>query len=144
MTAPQFADTNLLIYAFDRTEPEKQERAREWLDTLWRTHEGRVSYQVLSEFYAVCARKLIADTPTARNLITGLMEWQPATPGPSQMRRAWTLQDHYSLSWWDALVVASAKEQGCGYLLTEDLQEGQDFEGMIVINPFRTRPSDLR
>lgn len=143
MTVPQFADTNLLVYAFDRTEPEKQVQAREWLDTLWRTRTGRVSYQVLTEFYAVCARKPIADTGTARNLITGLLEWEPPTPGPQQMRDAWSLQDRYSLSWWDALVVASAKEQRCGYLLTEDLQEGQNFDGVIVINPFRTPTSNL-
>lgn len=143
MTAPQFADTNLLIYAYDKSEPGKQERARDWLGTLWRTRMGRVSYQVLSEFYAVCLRKSVADVATARTLVSGLMEWQPAVPGSSQMRAAWALQDRYGLSWWDALVVASAKDQKCGYLITEDLQEGQDFDGMVVVNPFRTLPTDL-
>jgi predicted nucleic acid-binding protein len=51
--------------------------------------------------------------------------------------------DRYQLSWWDALIVAAAKAGRCRYLLTEDLHAGQDFGGLLVVNPFVTGPDDL-
>ena len=59
------------------------------------------------------------------------------------MEGAWTIQDAHGLSWWDALIVSAARVAGCRYLLTEDLREGQSLETLVVLNPFRTSPSDL-
>jgi len=56
---------------------------------------------------------------------------------------AWKLQDRYQLSFWDALIVAAAKSAAATFLLTEDLQSGQDFDSLLVVNPFTTDPKSL-
>lgn len=56
------------------------------------------------------------------------------------MERAWAIQDRYGLSWWDALIAATAQSAGCRYLLTEDLQAGQQLGEVQVVNPFMTDP----
>jgi predicted nucleic acid-binding protein len=58
------------------------------------------------------------------------------------VEEAWELEDRYSLSFWDALVVAAARKAGCEKLLTEDLQDGRDFGGTTVVNPFLHRPGE--
>ena len=60
MTAPRFADTNLLVYSRDARDAAKQERAREWLDVLWDTRRGRLGRQVLQEYYVTVTRDLQA------------------------------------------------------------------------------------
>ncbi len=52
------------------------------------------------------------------------------------MTLAWDLEDRFSLSWWDSLVVATAVELGCDHLLSEDLRDGQRFDGLVGKNPF--------
>jgi predicted nucleic acid-binding protein len=59
------------------------------------------------------------------------------------VERGWKIQDRYQLSFWDALIVAAAKSLGCRFLLTEDLQTDQDFDGVLVVNPFVSDPSSL-
>lgn len=59
------------------------------------------------------------------------------------LERAWHIEARYQLSWWDALIVASAQTVGCRYLLTEDLQHGQDIDGLLVVSRFRMTPEDL-
>lgn len=56
------------------------------------------------------------------------------------MEGAWAIQDRSGLSWWDALIVAAARDAGCELLLSEDLQEGQRIAGVEVVNPFKTAP----
>jgi len=123
MTATVFVDTNVLLYALDRTDLKKQERARAWRTELWERKCGRISVQVLQEFYANILRKWPSVTELARSEIRNLLAWQ--------------------LSFWDALIVAAAKSSACRFLLTEDLQEGQELEGITVIDPFQSQPSSL-
>lgn len=145
MTAPVFVDTNVFVYRFDRTEPAKQERCQAWLEELWRAGNGRVSYQVLQELYVTVTRKLDPGLPPAeaRAVVRALEAWQPATVGPRTLETAWDLQDRWSLSWWDALIVAAALAAGCETLLTEDLQAGAEIDGVHIVDPFATAPEDL-
>lgn len=140
-----FVDTNVLVYWRDATEPRKQQRAREWLAGLWEHAAGRISYQVLQEFYVTVTRKLDPALPPAeaREDVRTFMAWRPPVPDAGLMERAWSLQDRFSLSWWDAMVVASALSQGAELLLSEDLQDGQVIDGMRIANPFATAPSDV-
>ncbi|MDH3404718.1 MAG: VapC toxin family PIN domain ribonuclease, partial [Acidobacteriota bacterium] len=57
---------------------------------------------------------------------------------------AWALQDRFALSFWDALIVSAARVSGCRMLLTEDLQNGQRFEELEVVNPFQRPPEPAR
>src|SRR6266704_2926587 len=59
------------------------------------------------------------------------------------LNRSWKIQDRYQLSFWDSLIVAAAKSASCRFLLTEDLQPGQDFDGLLVVNPFLRDPASL-
>jgi predicted nucleic acid-binding protein len=145
MTARVFVDTNVLVYQFDARAPEKQMRAKIWLDHLWEAHTGLVSFQVLQEFYAIVTRKLQPglDPETARRVVRALWAWHPVVVDDRITMIAWADQDRFGLSWWDALVVAAARVTGCSYLLTEDLQHDQDLDGLRVVNPFRVTPQNL-
>jgi len=143
MTAPVFVDTNVLIYALDAADLKKQEAARAWRTELWRSRRGRISYQVLQEFYAQVTQKWPGARAQARAEVRDLLAWRPVAVDQGILEGAWTLQDRYQLSFWDSLIVAAARSASCGYLLTEDLQANQDLDGILVINPFSLRPTDM-
>jgi predicted nucleic acid-binding protein len=73
------------------------------------------------------------------------MHWEPAPVSAGILQVAWRIEDRHGLSWWDSLIVASALAQDCRTLLTEDLQDGLEIEGMRVLNPFAPgfHPDDL-
>jgi predicted nucleic acid-binding protein len=138
MTAPVLVDTSILVYARDAGEPAKQPRASEILRLLWETRAGRVSTQVLQEYYVTVTRKLRPGLPVAdaRADVTALEAWRPHAPGTATFRRAWEVEDRYGFSWWDSLVIASALDTGSGILISEDLQHGQTISGLRILNPF--------
>ena len=145
MSAPLFADTNLLVYSRDARDAAKQERAREWLDFLWDTRRGRLSRQVLQEYYVTVTRKLQPGLTVAeaRSDVRALFHWLSPIDPAVVIEAAWALQDRCSLSCWDALIVGAAQTLGGGIVLTEDLPAGQDLEGVRVVDPFEMRPADL-
>ena len=143
MTAPIFVDTNVLIYALDQADLKKQQAARLWQAGLWKSRRGRLSYQVLQEFYANVTQKWPAVREQARAEVRDLLAWQPVVVDAELLERGWMIQERYRLSFWDALIVAAARSSSCQYLLTEDLQAGQDLDGVVVVNPFMSNPSTL-
>ena len=143
MTALVFVDTNVLIYALDSTDPKKQHTAKAWSSHLWNSQTGRVSFQVLQEFYAQVVRKWPAFRALARAEVRDLLTWAPVPVDGVLLQRSWDVQDRYQLSFWDSLIVAAAQSASCRFLLTEDLQSGQDFDGLVVISPFAHDPASL-
>ena len=145
MAAKVFVDTNVLVYSRDASEPQKQAQAMDWLRHLWNTHTGRLSYQVLQEYYITVTEKLDPglDHESARRDIRSLLPWHPIAADNRVFDSAWHIQDRFGLSWWDALIVSAAQVSDCHYLLTEDLQEGQMFGDLKIINPFQTAPETL-
>ena len=144
MTATLFVDTNVLLYARDSSEQRKQPLAREWLDVLWEHRCARLSYQVLNEYYVAVTRKLRPglEPNEARADVRDLMAWRPVSPDEPLLEDAWGLESRFGLSYWDAQIVAAARAAGCRYLLTEDLQHGQDLDGVTVMDPFVTPAAD--
>lgn len=142
MPDPVFVDTNVLVYARDASHAEKQTRAAAWMQHLWATRSGRLSVQVLQEFYVTVTAKLSPgmSQADARRDVRALFAWRPLTLGGPEMEGAWVVQDRYSLSWWDALIVTATQSAGCRFLLTEDLQDGQELDGVRVVNPFTHEP----
>ena len=138
MIADVFVDTNVLVYALDAAQTTKQERAAAWMTTIWQTRRGRLSMQVLQEFYVTVTQKLSPglDRIAARQEVRSLTAWRPIPVGPAIIEAAWNLQDRFALSWWDSLIVSAAQTAGCRYLLTEDLKDDQDLGGVVVVNPF--------
>ena len=145
MTAPVFVDSNVLVYRHDVTAGAKQVRAAEWLTYLWRSGRGRVSWQVLEEFYVNATHKLKPGLPAeiARAEVLDLIEWAPIPIDTKSLSLAWEIQDRFQLSFWDSLIVAGARLSGSATLLTEDLQAGQDLGGVRVVNPFDEAPSQM-
>ncbi len=139
-----FVDTNVLLYAVDSREPRKQAQAQAWLKPCWVRQLGRVSTQVMHEFYANLRR--MAPMLTAeeqRTLVREYRAWGPWQVDGDTVDLAWNLQDRFGFSYWDALMVAAAQELGCGLLLTEDLQHGQHIDSVQIINPFLVGPELL-
>jgi len=145
MTARYFVDTNVFVYARDSSEPAKQAAASQWLSSLWQSRAGRVSYPVLQEYYLIVTRRLSPGLPSAiaRDDVRDLLVWDPVTTNSAVLEGAWRVQDRFSVSWWDALIVAAARIGQCDYLLTEDLQHGQELDGVTVLNPFDVAVPDL-
>lgn len=144
MTALVFVDTNVLIYAVDYSDPKKQYAARLWRDALWKSRLGRISFQVLQEFYVQAVQRMPSARDRARAEVKDLLAWRPIPVTADIVEGAWKIEDRYRLSFWDALIVAAAKSSGCEYLLTEDLQHGQMLEGIEVVNPFTRAPDSLQ
>ena len=137
-----FVDTNVLLYTWDSFEQDRQRRAAEWLRVLADSRRGRVSCQVLSEFYVNATQKLRApvDRVDARTFVRALSAWDPVPVDSPLLDVAWQVQERHHVSWWDALIVAAAQRARCHSLLSEDFQAGQDFDGLRVVNPFATEP----
>ena len=138
MTASCFVDTNILVYSRDASEPAKQPRAIEWLGQLWGSRKGRVSMQVLSEYFVTVTQKLEPGLAPKRAWqdVSDLFAWRPVTIDRPLLEQARAVQLRFGLSWWDCLIVAAAKASACEYLLTEDLQDQQDLDGLVVLDPF--------
>jgi predicted nucleic acid-binding protein len=110
---------------------------------LWKSRRGRVSFQVLQEFYVKVTQKWPVAREGARAAVRDLLAWRPVAVDAGLLERGWKIQDRYNLSFWDALIVAAAKSASCRYLLTEDQQAVQDLDGILVVNPFARDPTAL-
>ena len=135
-----FVDTNLLVYAHDRSETERRPIAQATLDDLWRTRTGTVSTQVLSEFYVVATRKF--DPPmtrqAARAIVGAYSAWPVVHVDAALILAASTLEERHTLSFWDALIIEAAARSGASRLLSEDLQTGRRIRNLTIENPFRS------
>jgi predicted nucleic acid-binding protein len=140
-----FVDTNVLVYSRDLSEPGKQTQASEWMVQLWKTGQGRLSFQVLQEYYVTVTERLKPGLPhnTARSDVRSLWAWDPVPVDDRVMDGAWLLQGRYRLSWWDSLIVSAAQVAECRYLLTEDLQDAQELGKVKIVSPFGITPESF-
>ena len=137
MSGVVFVDTNILIYAHDRDAGAKRERAVKSLRELWDSNLGALSVQVLQEFYVNATRKLASPVavPIAREVVETSGTWIRAATTVQTITRASNLAELAQLSFWDAMIVASAEEAGASQIYTEDLNAGQSLAGILVVNP---------
>lgn len=133
----QFVDTNILIYAYDRTAERRQERARKLLVELWQSRRGCLSIQVLQEFFVVATRKLPGISPAdLRTILADLALWHIHTPSAADVLAAVDLHQRNQISFWDAMILQSAARLGCAVVWSEDLNAGQFFGSVQVMTPF--------
>ncbi|MGH7483253.1 MAG: PIN domain-containing protein [Longimicrobiales bacterium] len=137
-----FVDTNVLVYLRDSRDLAKQKSAAEWMARLWESRAGRVSMQVLNEYYVTVTAKLDPGLPieSAREDVVALRAWAPLESPRDLTEAAWATQDRWGFSFWDSLIVAAARAERCTILLTEDLSHGQDLDGLRVLSPFQATP----
>jgi predicted nucleic acid-binding protein len=138
-----FVDSNLLLYYVDPIDIFKQERAAEWLNHLWMTGSGRLSWQVLHEFYQNSVKKMRLEPVKARQIVEDLVHWQPVDTSLGLVQRAWHWADEAQVSYWDALIIAAAERSGAQYLLSEDFQTKRRYADVQVINPFEQSPAGV-
>lgn len=138
MSGEVFVDTNVLVYARDASEAVKQPAARAWMEQLWRSRRGRLSVQVLNEYFVTVTLKLKPGLPreAAWADVADLLAWKPVPTDVTVLTKTREIHEGHGLSWWDAQIVAAACQSRCRYLLTEDLQDGQNLDGVQVVNPF--------
>ena len=133
-----FVDTNVLLYSLDARNPDKRARATEWLDHLWATGTGRLSWQVLNEFYVNAVAKISVPPLQAREVVTLLSQWKPVAVTMHTIERGWYWMDRAKVPYWDSLILASAERLGCEFLLSEGFQSGRQYEGIKIVHPFTT------
>ena len=134
-----FVDTNVLLYAHDRSAGLKHELARDLLVRLWGSRTGVLSTQVLQEFYVNATRKLPKPLSPirARTIIRRYATWPVRRIDPDDLIAASELETRHSLSFGDALIIISATRSGATIVATEDLQHGRRFEKLVILDPFR-------
>jgi predicted nucleic acid-binding protein len=137
MPDPVFVDSNILVYAHDRSHPGKQAKAQDEIRRCWDEGTGCLSLQVLQEFYVTITRKVARPIPlrAARDLVAVYAQWRLALLAPEHLLEASRLEERYRLQFWDALIVAAARQLGARTILSEDLQHGQEIEGILIRNP---------
>jgi predicted nucleic acid-binding protein len=142
MSAKVFIDTNVLIYAKDRTSPSKQRAAAAWLTALGNAGAGVLSRQSLREYYSVTSR-IPQHRELARREVADLTAWVPSDGGLDRLEEAWQIQDRYMLGFYDSLLLASALEARCSHFLSEDMQHELDVYGTKVISFLRLSPAEV-
>ena len=133
-----FVDTNVLVYAFDKTSSAKKAVALQLMNELMDEDRLRVSTQVLQELFVTLTKKVNRPCSSAEALavLDDLTAWPVIVIDYSAIRTAALLAEEAHLSFWDALVVAAAARAGAAVLYTEDLNDGQEILGVRIRNPF--------
>ena len=136
--APGFVDTNVLVYAFDKSSSPKKQVAQRLMLELMDQDRLRVSTQVLQELFVTLTRKVsqCCSTEEALAVLEDLTAWPLITVDYAAIRAAGGLAHQAKLSFWDALVVVAAARTGAAVLYTEDLNDGQEILGVRISNPF--------
>jgi predicted nucleic acid-binding protein len=134
----RFADTNVLLYAVSRDPEErhKAERAR----GILAEQDLALSVQVLQEFYVQATRESRPDALTherAARLVESFLRFPIADITRQVLLAAIATHDRFQISYWDAAILEAARALGCATVLSEDLSDGQDYDGVQVENPFR-------
>jgi predicted nucleic acid-binding protein len=139
MTGKVFVDSNVLVYAHDGDAGVKQQQAASLLKELWESGCGRLSTQVLQEFYTNVTQKIKRPLArsVAREVIRNYGIWVEYFITPSTVVRASEISETWMLSFWDSMILAAAEQNSAEELLTEDLNHGQVIAGIQVVNPFR-------
>jgi predicted nucleic acid-binding protein len=136
MPGRTFLDTNILIYAQDTSAPAKQHKSRELIASLADTVDGVISTQVIQEFFVAATRKLGVAPLAAKGIIKTFGVFEIVQVSPALIQEAIDCAVLNELSFWDALILASAASAGCSTLLSEDLNHGQVVLGVTIRNPY--------
>ena len=133
-----FIDTNILVYALDRSAGAKHTIAAQLIRDCWENETGHLSIQVLQEFFVTVTRKIATplDHQTVRQIMADLAQWSVHSPEVGDLLQAIDFIERYQLSFWDAMIVQSAACLGCKHLISEDFNHEQVYGDVQVVNPF--------
>ena len=131
-----FIDTNVVVYANDRNAAEKQSVAVHLITALMRRRNSYVSIQVLQEYANTALGKLNQEPSIVLRQLKLLESLSVIVPSPKMVRRAVEVRNAYQIAFWDAAIVAAAESADCDIILSEDLNTGQYYAGVEVVDPF--------
>jgi len=132
-----FLDTNLLIYAYDETDKSKQKLSMDFLDEIKRKSIPVISTQTLGEFFNVAYKKLHFSKEDAIGVCNEFKNFYPVYEiSTENVFHAMKISKQTQFSYWDSLIIAMAVDTGCSILYSEDLNNGQEIEGVKIINPW--------
>lgn len=138
MKGANFFDTNILVYAYNNHFPDKQQRAREVIISAVKNGNGVLSTQVLGEFFTVVTKKI--NEPLSVRDARSIIQYMGSMPVQEIdlliVKRAIDTLEQYKISYWDSLIIAAAERAQCKCILSEDLNAGQKYHGIEIINPF--------
>lgn len=134
-----FLDTNIIIYAFDKSAGRKHEKAKSIVIDLWNSGLGVVSTQVLQEFFVSATKKIKnpLDIKTITEIIKDFLKWDIVINDGEVLLGAIDIHRRYQFSFWDSMIVFTALSSGASKLLSEDLSHGQIINGVEISNPFK-------
>ncbi|MDE3070951.1 MAG: PIN domain-containing protein, partial [Acidobacteriota bacterium] len=137
-TRVRFGDTNILLYAISR-DPESEAKRRRANEIVF-SRDIALSVQVLQELYVQATRVSRPDALShqqAVKLVESLTRFPVLETSVALIRAAMVARESFQLSYWDAAIIEAARLLECDVVLTEDLNDGQDYDGVVVRNPFR-------
>ena len=133
-----FLDSNILIYAYDSDDPQKHSVATRLIADFLANGNAAVSVQVLGEFFVSATRRI--PTPLSVEEATAVIDVISALPvidiDTAMVRRAIATHSRYGTNYWDSLIIAAAERANCTSILSEDMNPGQRYHGMLAVNPF--------
>jgi predicted nucleic acid-binding protein len=136
MTERSFLDSNIPLYAADASAGPKRKKALALIDAGLRTRRGVLSTQVLQEYYVNATKKLGLTADTARSSVELLGSMHVTVILPEDVLAAIDIHRLHSVSFWDSLIIRAAQKSGCKILYSEDMQDGQHFGSVKIVNPF--------
>jgi predicted nucleic acid-binding protein len=137
MSGASFLDSNILVYTDDHDAPDKQAIALALVEAGQTNRDAFVSTQTLEEYFSAATKKLKVPAATARAKVELFAQLQVVLITVDDVLGAIDVHRLHQISFWDALLVQAARRAGCATLLTEDLQDGRRFDGLVIRNPFR-------
>ena len=136
MNATKFLDTNILLYAYDLDAPAKRAVALRLVEQGWTTPgDTAISVQVLQEMHVNLGKRGVTHTEATR-IVRDFADWPVVDNTLELLQSALDEQARWKISFWDSLILVAARASGASELITEDLNHGQDYGGVRVLNPF--------
>ena len=136
MNAARFLDTNILLYAYDLDAPAKRAVALRLVEQGWTAlGDTAISVQVLQEMHVNLVKRGVSQAEATR-IVRDLTTWPVVDNSLALLQAGLDEQSRWGISLWDALILAAARASGASELITEDLNHGQDYAGVRVLNPF--------
>jgi predicted nucleic acid-binding protein len=140
-----FVDSSVLLRSDDAVDVLRQQAARHWLLALWQRRIGRLSTQVLSEYYVNVTRNIAngLSLGDARAKVRRFQQWRPWQIDHQTVETAWGFEARFGLGYRDSLIVAAAQHAGCSHVLSEAMAHEQQYGPVQILNPSLTPASLL-
>lgn len=141
-----FLDTNIIVYAYDKSSGKKHEIARQVMINLWNSGLGILSTQVLQEFFVTVTRKIPKrlDINLAKEIVKDLLKWEVVVNDGDGILEAIDIHVEHKYSFWDSMIIQAALSSSATLLLSEDLPDGVIINRLTIKNPFIEKITDNR